>query len=152
MSLLKSIQERQLQARKQRNGEDDAVRIALLTTLLGEAGAVGKNAGNRESTDAEVVAVVKKFCKNIDETLAAVGADSPKASSLRLERSVLEEFLPKQMAEPELQAVLQGLAVELGAAGPKDMGRLMKELKARYDGQYDGSSASALCKKVLSQG
>jgi hypothetical protein len=58
---MEQIKAKQIAARK--SGSADA---GLLTTLLGEAAMVGKNAG-RETTDQEVVAVVKKFVKNIDE-------------------------------------------------------------------------------------
>jgi len=61
MTLMEQIKTAQVTARK--TGAQEA---SLLTTLLGEAAMVGKNA-NRETTDQEVVAVVKKFVKNIDE-------------------------------------------------------------------------------------
>ena len=152
MSLLQSIQTAQVQARKTRASEDDAVRVSLLTTLLGEASAVGKNAGNRVTSDAECVAVVKKFLKNMEDTRSALqGKEGVEAAlhKLDIEAAVLNAFLPQQLDEAQLRATLQSLAQELGVSGPKDMGRLMKLLKERFDGQYDGKQASTLCKEVL---
>lgn len=152
MSLLQSIQGAQVQARKSKTSQDDAIRVSLLTTLLGEAATVGKNAGNRETSDAECVAVVKKFLKNIEDTRAALQGKEGAQEALHkldVEVQVLEAFLPAQLDEAQLRATLVGLAKELGAATPKDMGRLMKALKERFDGQYDGKLASTLCKDVL---
>jgi uncharacterized protein YqeY len=146
MSLLKQIQTQQLH---QRRLKIDPIAISLLTTLLGEATAVGKNAGNRETTDAEVVAVVKKFLKNVEETLQRVDSESSKYADLMAEKSILEGLLPRQMTETELENAVKALATELGATGARDMGRVMKELKTRYEGTYDGSRASAVCKAVL---
>lgn len=67
MTLIQQIKDKQIAARK--SGDSLA---SLYTTLLGEASIIGKNAGNRETTDVEVVAVVKKFIKNIDETVQAL--------------------------------------------------------------------------------
>ena len=68
MTLIERIKEDNLAARKNR----DQVRATLLTTLFSEAVSVGKNAGNRETTDAETLAVIKKFIKGIDDTLSAM--------------------------------------------------------------------------------
>jgi uncharacterized protein YqeY len=152
MSLLNTLKEAQVAARKSRASETDTVRANLLTTLIGEASAIGKNAGNRESTDAEVVAVAKKFLKNMEETRRLLaGKPDTAAALLRLdiEQACLSEFLPKQLSTEELRAILQTLAAQSGASSAKDMGRLMKALKDQYDGQYDGKVASQLCKELL---
>ena len=71
MTILESVKKAQLQARKEKR----AVDASTLTTLIGEAEMIGKNDGNRASTDAEVVTVIKKFVKNIDETLTILSKD-----------------------------------------------------------------------------
>lgn len=144
MTLLATIKAAQLQARKDR----DTIATNVLTTLVGEAGAIGKNAGNRETTDAEVVAIVKKFIKNMDETLALI--KEPQAvADLQRERSIVAEFLPKQLTSEELRSTLEGLSNELDAHTLREMGKIMKVLKERYDGQYDGALASTLVKQIL---
>jgi uncharacterized protein YqeY len=152
MSLLDTLKAAQIAARKSRASTEDAVRASLLTTLIGEASAVGKNAGNRESTDVEVIAVAKKFLKNMDETRRLLeGSPSAREALQRLdiEEACLSEFLPKQMSSQELLLTLRELAGQLGAVSAKDMGRLMKALKEQYEGQYDGKLASQLCKELL---
>lgn len=144
MSLLSNIKAAQLQARKNR----DAIATNVLTTLVGEAEAVGKNAGNRESTDAEVVAVVKKFIKNMDETLALI--TQPQAvADLQYERSIVSQYLPQQLTSDQLKGILESLTNELNAHTLREMGKIMKVLKERFDGQYDGALASTLIKGML---
>lgn len=147
MSLLQTIKTAQLEARKSRN----SVKARVLTTLIGEAEMVGKNDGNRESTDAEVMAVIKKFVKNLDETIRVAGdyRDGDRVDAAWAEKTVLQAFLPKQFSEDELRSVMQELIAQNGLSGPKAMGVLMKELKAGYEGLYDGASASKLAKELL---
>ncbi len=137
MSLLNKIKEQQLNSRK--NGEKEAA--MLLTTLLGEASSVGKNAGNRETTDAETVAVIKKFIKNIDETISALSQHNQDFSKFSNEKQILEAFLPKQLSEYELNNI---------AKTQKSMPEFMKYLKENFSGQYDGKLASSVAKKVFS--
>lgn len=147
MSLIDKIQKDSLAARK----AGDSVRAALLITLYSEAAMIGKNAGNRETTDGEVVAVVRKFLKGVDESLAVV-KDEGKIAALKTEREVLNGFLPAQMSEGEITAALESIISELSVSRePKSMGLLMKELKARFEGRYDGTKASALVKSVLAK-
>ena len=62
---------------------------------------------------------------------------------------MIEEFLPKQMDETEIQSAVDSVVSELGADGLKDMGRVMGELKSRYAGQMDFSKAGPLVKARL---
>ena len=144
MSLIAKIKSDQLAARK----EQMAVKSALLTTLIGESEMIGKNAGNRETTDTEVVAVIKKFIKNIDETLGHL-KDFPASYDYTrgvLEKQILEEYLPKQLTEAELRvAIFDVIANRLENSGiAVNKGTVMKELKNGYAGQYDGKLASAI--------
>lgn len=133
MTLIEQIKQKQIAARKAGSAE-----ASLLTTLLGEAAMVGKNAG-RETTDQEVVAVVKKFIKNIDETVSALSSRGQDAASFLAERSVLERFLPLQLTELALVNIAQK---------HKSMPEFMKFLKENHAGQYDGKLASIVAKNI----
>lgn len=63
---------------------------------------------------------------------------------------IIQEFLPTQMSEKEVEDVLQKTAQEVGAHSQKDMGALMNLLKARYVGQMDFALAARLAKNILS--
>ena len=67
----------------------------------------------------------------------------------RGELGVIEEFLPRQMDEAETRAAIDAIKAELGAAGLKDMGRVMAELKARHGTVLDMSRASGWVKESL---
>lgn len=145
MSLMQRIKADQLAARKNR----ESGKATLLTTLLGEAQTIGKNDGNRETTDAEVTAVIKKFVKNIGEVLKVAEPASDYFLNATAEKIVLESYLPKQISGQDLQDLIRGLAAEVGAVRKADMGKLMGALKLQHEGIYDGSEASLIVRSIL---
>lgn len=151
MTLIQQIRQDQLQARK-----DKAVHASLLTTLLGEAAMVGKSDDNRETTDAEVTVVVKKFIKNARETIDAL--TGPGGSTMRPENiaalkheiEVLSNYLPQQLsADRLLEIVNEQFAIGAIEKSAKAKGSVMKFLKDNYAGQYDGKVATAIIDDVL---
>ena len=146
MNLIDQIKADQLLARKQK----EAIRASLLTTLIGEADMVGKNAGNRAPTDAEVVAVVKKFLKNIDETLKVVDPTSAGYALAKEEQSILVDYQPKQISADALRTMVNEIICYYENAGDTaNVGLVMKVLKAKFDGQYDGKLASSIIAEEL---
>jgi uncharacterized protein YqeY len=150
MSILSSIKAAQLQARKDRNPQ----KASALTTLMGDVEMIGKNDGGRDTTDSETIAVVKKFIKNVEETIRLIHESRPNSGREALmpfinEKAFYEAFLPRQLSEEEIKTVIAHIITEVGASGPKDMGKVMKLLKERFDGQFDGTAASNLIKQVL---
>lgn len=145
MTLLSTIKAAQLQARKSK----DTIATGVLTTLIGEAVNVGKSNGNRETTDAEVIAMVKKFITNAQETIKILEATNPAVATVNKEIEILSAFLPTQMSDERLELAIATAATETGATTIKDMGKVMKFLKERYEGTYDGAKASAMIKKLL---
>src|SRR5215469_14788693 len=65
------------------------------------------------------------------------------------EISVIERFLPKQMSGAELESAITSTIKEIGAAGIKDMGKVMAALRTKYVGQIDPAAASQTVKKLL---
>jgi uncharacterized protein YqeY len=63
---------------------------------------------------------------------------------------VIGDFLPQQMSEAEAKAAIAAVIQETGAAGMKDMGKVMATLKERHAGKMDFGKASALVKGLLS--
>ena len=150
MALLDTIKEAQLAARKARR----SATAASLSTLIGEAEAVGKNNGNRAPTDQEVVSMLKKFIKNAHEVNRIAGdyRDGDRCDAAWAEIELFESFLPKQLSEAQLKPIIQEI-IELRSVGvpgvlPK-MGTVIQDLKAKYEGQFDGAMASKLIKEQL---
>lgn len=124
----------------------------VLTTLLGELATKEKTFNPaRALTDEEIVAVIKKFIKNLDEALVAVERLAPERrgaerDKLMAEKAALEGFLPQQIGEAEIEAVARR-EVSAGAT----LGGVMSVLKTQYAGRYDGKLASEIVKRVISE-
>lgn len=102
-------------------------------------------------SDAEIAELFAKLVKSREDSakLYDEGNRPELAAKEREEIAVIREFMPKQMDEAEAKAAVAALVAELGAAGPKDMGRVMAALKERFTGKMDFSKASGLVKAAL---
>jgi uncharacterized protein YqeY len=134
---MEKIKADQLSFRKQRQ----TVEASVLTTLIGEASAIGKNKGNRETTDAEVVAVVKKFIDNNNGTIKLLVGDQEQTEILVKENAALQVYLPKQMSDEEIRAAL--------ATCSKELGKIMTHFKTAFPGMYDAGKVSTLAKEYV---
>lgn len=65
------------------------------------------------------------------------------------EIAVIERYLPKQLGEEEARQVISGIIEELGLSSKKEIGQVMKEIRARYPGQIDGKLASSIAGELL---
>ena len=65
------------------------------------------------------------------------------------EAAVLEEYLPKQLSAEELEAEIRAIIAEVGAAGPKDMGKVMGVASKRLAGKAEGRAISETVKNIL---
>jgi uncharacterized protein YqeY len=157
MSLIEKIKQDQLAARKAnivagaQFDTKNVIKASVLTTLIGEAVAIGKNDGNRQVTDEEVVAILKKFIKNIDEVIRVAGdyRDWNKCDDAEAEKQFLLTYLPKQLTESELIDVVSGIISLLEDKSPKNMGKVLGSLKQSHAGLYDGAMASKIVKELL---
>lgn len=143
MSLLQQIKDASLDARK--------AKLSLapfLVTLYSEAAMVGKTKRNGESTDEEVIGVLKKF-KAGAETMIEYSSSQDVKDQSQLEIEAIELFLPKMLSEDELTGVINGYIVSTPGVSKASMGLLMSKLKNDYPELYDGSSASKLVKEAL---
>ena len=135
--LIDEIKAKRIEAMKARN----TVGKTLLTTLLGELEGAAKRDGS-EITDDKVIAACKKFISgNIEviEAGAKIGSECP---NLLAENLILETYIPKQLTEEQLYAII----VELKA---DNMGAVMQHLKGNYNGLYNGKLAANVAHHVL---
>jgi uncharacterized protein YqeY len=105
-----------------------------------------------ESDDALVVEVLQKMVKQRRESIEMYekGNRPELAAAEAREVTVIERFLPAQMDEAQTAAAIEAIKADLNAAGMKDMGRVMAELKSRHGSELDMSKASAAVKAALS--
>jgi len=124
--------------------------LRLITAAIKDR-ELGVGGAATEVGNAEVVAILQKMVKQRRESIATYekAGRTDLADQEKAEITVLESYLPQQMDEAATKAAVATLITELSAAGPKDMGRVMGALKARYAGQMDFGKASGLLKELL---
>ncbi len=129
----------------------DAARLSAVRLLL--AAMKQKEVDERiELSDADVLAIIDKMLKQRRESIAQFekAARQDLADKEKGEIAFLSAYLPQRLSEAEIQKEINSVISETGAAGPKDMGKVMALLKARLAGRADMGAASALVKAKLS--
>jgi len=105
-------------------------------------------------TDADIVVVLQKMIKQRQDSVAAYeqGGRKELADQERAEIEVIRTFLPQQLSDEEAKTAIAAAIKDLGAAGMKDMGKVMAALKERHAGKMDFGAASGLVKGMLTGG
>lgn len=109
------------------------------------------NAEGGKIAETEIPAVLQKMVKQRRDSVSIFeqAGRQDLADKEKAEIAVIEEFLPKSLGEDETRAAITAAISESGAAGPKDMGKVMGILKQKYAGQMDFGKVSALVKDLL---
>lgn len=104
-----------------------------------------------KTSDVDIVSLLTKMVKQRRESIKTYeeAGRCELAQQEQSEIDIIEEFLPRQMTDAEAQSAILALVKELGAAGLKDMGKVMSAAKERFAGQMDFAKASATVKKAL---
>ncbi|OGV77976.1 MAG: glutamyl-tRNA amidotransferase [Methylotenera sp. RIFCSPLOWO2_02_FULL_45_14] len=104
-----------------------------------------------ELTDADVIAAIEKMLKQRRDSIAAY--ESAKRDDLadieKYEVSVLQTYLPQQLTEAEVLSILEQVVLDTGAAGIKDMSKVMAAIKPLVAGKADMGKISGLIKTRL---
>ena len=105
-------------------------------------------------SDDDLLALLQKLIKQRQEAAEIYdkAGRSELAGQERGEIEVIKGFLPQQMSEAEAKAAIAAVIKDTGAAGIKDMGKVMAALKERHAGKMDFGKASGLVKGLLSGG
>ncbi|WP_127753661.1 GatB/YqeY domain-containing protein [Devosia sp. 1566] len=104
------------------------------------------------ATNEEVLAIIQKMVKQREESFA-IYAQAGRADLATVEKEeidILNEFLPKGLTEDEVDSAIKAAIAATGAEGPKDMGKVIAQLKADYPGRIDFGKASGKVKAALS--
>jgi uncharacterized protein len=107
--------------------------------------------GNGPLGEDEMLALLQKMIKQRQESveLYEKGARPELAQQEREEIAIIAGYLPKQMSEDEVKAAISAAIAETGAAGMKDMGKVIAALKGKFAGKMDFAKASGLVKGML---
>jgi uncharacterized protein YqeY len=105
-----------------------------------------------EMSDADVISVIEKMLKQRRDSIAAF--ESAKRDDLadieKFEVSVLQTYMPKQMSDAEISAIVDQVITDSGAQGAKDMGKVVGLVKPLVAGMADMGKVSGLIKSKLS--
>jgi uncharacterized protein len=130
----------------------DELRTATLRMVLAAISAEevsGKEA--RELSDDEVQAVLRREAKKRREAAEAFGGAgrTQQAERERAEEGVLADYLPAQLEDADLAAIVADVVTSTGASGMKDMGRVMGAATAAVAGRAEGSRVAAEVRRQL---
>ncbi|RAJ42255.1 hypothetical protein K353_02607 [Kitasatospora sp. SolWspMP-SS2h] len=130
---------------------DELRSSTLRLTLSAVTGAEVAGKQKKELSDAEVLQVIGKEAKKRREAAEAFqGAGrAEQAERERAEGEVLDAYLPKQLTDEELAAVVAAAVAESGASGPQGMGAVMKLVRPQVEGKADGGRVAAAVKAAL---
>jgi hypothetical protein len=125
--------------------------VRLILAKLKDKDIELRTASTLPDDDVLVVDVLQKMAKQRRESmeLYVQGGRQELADAEVAELIVIEEFLPQQMADDDINAAIEAIKAELGASSIKDMGKVIAELKARHGSQLDMGKASGLVKAAL---
>jgi len=106
----------------------------------------------KELTDDDILKIIQKSAKQREEAAKQYReADRPDLyEKEEAEAAILKTYLPKQLDDNELKAIIQEIISKTGASGMKDMGNVIKAVMAKVGSAADGKRVSTLVKESLS--
>ena len=126
--------------------------VRMIQAALKDKDIEARGLGKEPASEEEILALLQKMIKQRNESAAVYdqGGRPELAENERNEVAIIAGFLPQQMDEAETRAAIDKAVAETGAAGPKDMGKVIAALKGAYAGRMDFAKASAIVKGLLS--
>ena len=125
--------------------------LRLVNAALKNADIELRGQGKGPLGEDEMLVLLQKMIKQRQESVELYdkGARPELAQQEREEIAIIAGYLPKQMSEDEVKAAISAAIAETGAAGMKDMGKVIAVLKGKFAGKMDFAKASGLVKGML---
>ena len=136
-------------------GEKERVStIRLVQSEVKNKDIEARTGGEIADDDAHVTAVLQKMVKQRRESaeMFRKGGAEDRAAAEEAEIAVIEDFLPAQMSDEDIDAAVAAIIADTGATGMKDMGQVMGEVRSRHGAAIEPAKASAAAKKQLMGG
>ena len=132
----------------------DTVRLStirLVQAAIKDRDIANRTAGKDAASDEEIAQLLAKMVKQREESarIYEENARAELAGQERAEIEVIKAFMPAQLSDDEIRAAATAAIADAGAAGPKDMGKVIGLLKERYTGKMDFAKASGIVKELL---
>jgi len=149
------IRKRLMDAQKEAMKEREAKRLStlrLVNAAIKDRDIAARSDENSEGvSDADIMGILAKMIKQRQDS-SKVFEEAGRielADGERAEIKVIEEFLPKQLGEAEVEAAIAAAVADVGASSIRDMGKIMGVLKSKYTGQMDFGKVGAAVKAAL---
>jgi len=125
--------------------------LRMVNSAIKNADIEARGQGKQPLSDEDILGLLQKMIKQRQESVELYdkGGRAELAAQEREEIAVISAYLPKQMSDDEVRAAIAAVISETGAAGMKDMGKVIGALKGKYAGQMDFGKASGLVKAAL---
>lgn len=146
-----SLQERIETDFKQAVRQKEAAKVSILRLV--KAAIHNREIENRGVLDeAQIVKILATLTKQIKDSIEQFqkGNRDDLVQKEKRELAILEAYIPQPLSEAELDSIIQAMVKELGASGPKDLGRVMKALMPKVQGKAEGKQVQDKVKKALS--
>ncbi|MBI5837986.1 MAG: GatB/YqeY domain-containing protein [Candidatus Eisenbacteria bacterium] len=130
----------------------DGARLGTIRMIRGELLKLKKDgSGRTEIPDDEVLRIISTYAKRVKESLdqAIQAGRQDLADPAAAELKLVESYLPTQLGDDDLAALVREAIAVSGATGPKEMGKAMKEATAKAAGRVDGKRLSEAVKRAL---
>ena len=125
--------------------------LRMVNSTLKNSDIEARGQGKPPLSDEDILGVLQKMIKQRQESveLYVKGNREELANQEREEIAIITAYLPKQMSDDEVKAAIAAAIKKTGAAGMKDMGKVISVLRGKYAGQMDFGKASGLVKAAL---
>jgi len=142
-------------ALKQAQRAQDKLRVSTLRMVnaaIQDRDIDNRGTGKPAASDDEILQILAKLVKQREESAKAYddGKRPELAAQERAEIAIIRELMPQQMDAAETEAAIRAAIADTGAAGIRDMGKVMAALREKFAGRMDFGKASATVKGLLS--
>jgi uncharacterized protein YqeY len=146
-----TLNERIAEALKDAMKNKDEARKRTVRAIKAQILLMQTDGSGLEITPEREMKMLQTMLKQREDSLTtyAAGGREDLANVEREEIAIIKEFLPEPMDDAKLEEIIKGIITEVGAQGPKDMGKVMAEATKRLVGQADGKVISAKVKSLL---
>ena len=125
--------------------------LRLINAAIKDRDIAARGEGREPVDEAEIMAILLKMVKQREESVVLYdkGGRTDLAEQERGEIEVIRDFLPRPLDDEDITAAISDAIAETGAAGLRDMGKVVDVLKARYPGRIDFGKAARIVKQKL---
>lgn len=125
--------------------------LRMINSAIKNADIEARGQSKPPLADEDILGLLQKMIKQRQESVELYdkGGRAELAAKEREEIAIISAYLPKQMSDDEVKAAIAAVIKDTGAAGMKDMGKVIGVLRAKYAGQMDFGKASGLVKAAL---